>query len=485
MSDFESVHQLAQATASNKDIPDELTFAEVIKNRTAPPCSLSNFMDYLYYVEHNAEPLQFFLWYCDYIHRWSSLLPRQKALAPVWDPARTAEPRSRFITYSHKRARSLKMSKIISIMEMNLENETSSPPRDEGSRKSTSSSSLSSSRPRTPPSAVLSPTESTKGDWQPFTIQPFRDEVSRVVRQYIAESAPRQLNLAPHDREACLRAAQHTTHPSSLLPAFTAAEANLRGTSHPNFIRWSKSNANRARVVFIRVIGIVLVLLGLGLDLVLILSRRNNFLRVVCIVLWWPGLASLIASVHNLCPVLHFNNKRQLRPWELVDGGGGDQTDYAFEQQQDENRFTTPNNSSIRKSNDDDENAAAAAMTKADRIRSSYHSHCRQHHSRRGTQTSIASSTSSNSNTDPLRKTSLQTFGPRNQYARDAGWAAAGWARRPLVLGRIFGETVRVQNGALQLLQDRAVFFAVLYGGLAASALTAASLFAPAGNMFL
>jgi hypothetical protein len=42
-------------------------------------------MDYLVYVEQCAEPLQFFLWYCDYIERWRDLTPEQKAMTPKWD----------------------------------------------------------------------------------------------------------------------------------------------------------------------------------------------------------------------------------------------------------------------------------------------------------------------------------------------------------------------------------------------------------------
>lgn len=120
-------------------------------------------MDYLVYVEHSAESLQFFLWYYDYVQRWSGLLPRQKALSPVWDPEKAHEPRSRFITYSHKRARSQKMNKIISIMEM----EGDRPPLESPFDGRESRTSTTSSRPRSPPSALLSPTESTKGDWQP------------------------------------------------------------------------------------------------------------------------------------------------------------------------------------------------------------------------------------------------------------------------------------------------------------------------------
>ena len=36
MSDFESANQLAEAGASHGSIPEELSFEEVIKNRTAP-----------------------------------------------------------------------------------------------------------------------------------------------------------------------------------------------------------------------------------------------------------------------------------------------------------------------------------------------------------------------------------------------------------------------------------------------------------------
>lgn len=128
-------------------------------------------MDYLYYVEHNAESLQFFLWYCDYVERWSGLLPRQKALSQPWDPDKAKEPRSRFITYSHKRARSDKIGKIMTILEMDSEKKTKESFEGDPSRGSVSTTaSGKSSRPRTPPPAILSPTGSAKEDWQPCKI---------------------------------------------------------------------------------------------------------------------------------------------------------------------------------------------------------------------------------------------------------------------------------------------------------------------------
>jgi hypothetical protein len=41
-------------------------------------------MDYLVYVEYNAECLQFFLWYCDYVNRWSQLPCEARDLSPMW-----------------------------------------------------------------------------------------------------------------------------------------------------------------------------------------------------------------------------------------------------------------------------------------------------------------------------------------------------------------------------------------------------------------
>ncbi|SPQ27497.1 be2e4bcd-609b-4ecc-9d3a-67726bd395fa [Thermothielavioides terrestris] len=282
------------------DIPAELSFEEIIKNRTAPPCSLNDFMDYLYYVEHNAEPLQFFLWYLDYVQRWSTLLPRQKALSPPWDPEQAAEPRSRFIRYSHKRERSLKMSKVLAIMDMGQERTPSDAPQPGDAQHTSRSPSSSHSHARSLSSSILSPVESTKPDWQPFTIPPFRDELTRIVRHYISSTttntsiddsptrspnppraAPRALPLSPADRTACLAAAQHTTHPSALQPAFLAADAALRGAAaHGSFLRWARRNANPARCVCLCGLGAALVLLGCVLDALLVASRAPREWRV-------------------------------------------------------------------------------------------------------------------------------------------------------------------------------------------------------------
>jgi hypothetical protein len=43
-------------------------------------------MDYLVYVEHNAENLQFYLWFKEYERRFANLSENEKALSPEWDP---------------------------------------------------------------------------------------------------------------------------------------------------------------------------------------------------------------------------------------------------------------------------------------------------------------------------------------------------------------------------------------------------------------
>ena len=48
------------------------------------PCSIPDFLDYLIYVAHDAENLQFFLWLRDYTKRFNNLAPAQKRLSPKW-----------------------------------------------------------------------------------------------------------------------------------------------------------------------------------------------------------------------------------------------------------------------------------------------------------------------------------------------------------------------------------------------------------------
>lgn len=262
-----------------------------------------------------------------------------------------------------------------------------------------------------------------------------------MVKHYIAESSPRQLDLTQQDRDACLHAIFHTTHPSALLPAFIVAEANLKGCSHPAFIRWSVSNSNKPKLVTNCSLGALFIALGLVLDVLLILSRLSYFLRILCVLLWWPGVTILDAAIRRgLCVFLHFRNVRQVRPWEVV-------------------------NATIEEKLDD----IVASQSDA-------HFH---KHTRKETASSTLTTLSSRGS-DPLRKSSLQTFGPKNEPD------AEPWVRlyaSKSVCARVFGETVPIQNQSLQLMQDRAMLVSIVWGGLVASVLTVASLFVPSRNV--
>lgn len=109
-------------------------------------------MDYLVYVEQKAEWAQFFCWYCDYVQRWSLLLPEQKMMSPVWDPDRNAEvSKLQSKPAIHKRSESAKLSKILTIMERDAIMAAKDEARDEA--KSTTADSPSGAE--------------TPGDWQP------------------------------------------------------------------------------------------------------------------------------------------------------------------------------------------------------------------------------------------------------------------------------------------------------------------------------
>jgi len=48
-------------------------------------------MNYLKYIEHSAENLQFYLWFRDYCARWEQLPQSEKALSSIWTQAQQIE----------------------------------------------------------------------------------------------------------------------------------------------------------------------------------------------------------------------------------------------------------------------------------------------------------------------------------------------------------------------------------------------------------
>lgn len=100
----------SQGAAISYGIPDALSFDRIIDGGTCPvrvnrwqqptpfrqcqfdrgltvptqPCTARDFMNYLIYIEHAAENLQFWLWFRDYTKRFAQLPQSEQSLAPVW-----------------------------------------------------------------------------------------------------------------------------------------------------------------------------------------------------------------------------------------------------------------------------------------------------------------------------------------------------------------------------------------------------------------
>lgn len=161
------------------------------------------------------------------------------------------------------------------------------------------------------------------------TVQPFREEISRIITIYVADGGSRQLNLSAKERNALLHALENTTHPSAFRNVLTTVEFSLRSQNHPNFIRWTICNGNRPRVIFARGLGISGILAGLITGILIALSGAGRGWRVMSFVGFMIGIATLIAAWKGMCVVLHGMHHRHLRPWELF--GDADQVESEME----------------------------------------------------------------------------------------------------------------------------------------------------------
>jgi hypothetical protein len=161
--------------------------------------------------------------------------------------------------------------------------------------------------------------QSTNTNSFEVTIQPFREEIDRVIVTYIKAHAPRELNLSDRERTALLKALEYTTHPTAFRAILQTVENALRHQAHPNFIRWTICNGNRPRVVFARGLGIATILLGFIAAIMITLSHARRGWRVLAAVSWVIGVATLMAGWKGMCVVLHGMHHRHLRPWELFE----------------------------------------------------------------------------------------------------------------------------------------------------------------------
>ncbi|TVY83806.1 hypothetical protein LSUE1_G001217 [Lachnellula suecica] len=436
-----------RAKSSQRVIPDGLSFDEIINKKTLPPCSVGDFMDYLVYIEHDAENLQFFLWYKDYCRRFDALPEKEKALSPAW--VQETEDVPDLSKDSEKDPKKkVKRETIQGMMESGYDTKGAalfsedkmetpmSPIKENGSHFAPSVSDATT----VPTNAEVTAQAGLK--WQGFTVQPMRDEVNRVMRHYLAFTAPRELNLSHKDRALCLHALQHTTHPSAFLPAVNIAETALRGQSHPNFVRWSICNGNKPRVFFVRTMGVSNILFGFLIAILLTLSRASRWFRIFAALEWFIGISTMVCAYKGLCIIMHHSHSRNLRPWEQD-----------LDVELGENRRNSTSSTAQR-------DTTMASRT--------------GHYDDSSKEDDDASSTFAAEN--------MNVFGPKNSFD-SASWISK-YEKRP-ILSKVFEKhSVWTQDDTLRILQDKIVLGANLWAVILTVPLTIIFVALPKGNFY-
>lgn len=291
-------------------------------------------MNYLFYIEHSAENLQFMLWLRDYIKRFSELPESEKVLAPPITEERleaeTAGPRAAPKKVNPEavailRGTDFEAPRVSTIEKINVFDDGASTSDSEclsmTSPSDGDASTLKSSKKTDFKQVAANAYESVDVKLQPceqqnahhsvlphadkvlVTIQPFREEISRIIATYITDGSPRQLNLASKERAALLRALASTTHPSAFTHVLRTVEWTLRHQAHPNFIRWTICNGNRPRVIFARGLGIGGIMGGIITAVLLTISNASRAWRVMAAIPFLIGIATLFAAWKGMCVV--------------------------------------------------------------------------------------------------------------------------------------------------------------------------------------
>ncbi|KAL3422693.1 hypothetical protein PVAG01_06849 [Phlyctema vagabunda] len=433
----ECARYVERAKNSERAIPSGLSFEDVvIKNTALPPCSLNDFMDYLIYVEHSAENLQFYLWYREYERRFEALPESEKALSPPWTPENSEIPKLAPEPEECNMARRLPKRRKSSAVSMLARDPIFAEISDKSSVPLPANHAAVLASVKDNASFVSRATETshsqsggTNMKWEPFSVQPFRDEISRLIHHYLLFSSPRELNLSHRDRASMLHALQHTTHPSALAPALNIVESTLKGQAHPNFIRWSICNGNKPRVFFVRTMGITFTTIGCAVVVLLTLSSANRWWRLFAALPWFIGISTLIAACKGLCMIMHHSHSRNLRPWEQ------DLTmDFEAGRQSDEIGMA----SRIAKDGDEDDKNTLAS------------------------------------------RPSLQSFGDKNEW--EGEWLIH--YKKKSLLRKIFARSVYTQEAALRILQDKIVLGANIWAAIITTILTAVFIALPGDNLY-
>lgn len=281
-------------------------------------------MDYLVYVTHDAENLQFYLWMADYCRRFKNAPKKETDLSPKWtlDERRPSLNHAEDLSYrisdspmtsSGARETDLNETEDISSVSTLGDQQSCDYPRTMSWKTSTTSDASFNSM--------------TGSRRQSYNVQPFRSEIERIVSHYIIPGSPRELNLSHKDRRVVLQALQQTTHPSALSIIKNMLDMTLRNRAHPNFIRWSICNGNTPRTFFLRGFAVMNITIGFIVATLLTLSSVSRWFRITAAVEWWFGITNFIAASQGLCILLHRRHTRNIRPWEI--SGTGHQRKYS------------------------------------------------------------------------------------------------------------------------------------------------------------
>ncbi|KAJ4583790.1 hypothetical protein HRR86_002286 [Exophiala dermatitidis] len=305
-------------------IPEALSFEKIISGGTCPPVTTREFMDFLRYIEHAPENLQFYLWYRDYCKRFAELPVSEQRLAPEW----TAEQALAERTAAEKEKLPKKVTSSTAAVFRGTDFE-----RTNKAALSDAAPNPFNTPPQTPsandhdsnaPSTVGFSDDSTTlrsgtinhskkaeaafegvGALQPFTIQPFREEISRIIATYIVEGGARSLNLSSKEKAVVMKALSFTTHPSAFRDVVATVEWSLRHQAHPNFIRWTICNGNKPRQTFARGLGVSGIVAGIVYGIVITLSSANRGWRALAFLGLFIGIATLFAAWKGMCVVGH------------------------------------------------------------------------------------------------------------------------------------------------------------------------------------
>jgi len=327
-----SIHDSLNSGSSgmSNGIPEALSFDTIIAGGACPPCTVRDFMNFLKYIERSAENLQFFLWYRDYVKRFNALPESERVLSPEWtgdvNPNNEVKPSPQY--FNADAAAILKGTDFANEgktaeSEMGGNNPFFTPPRTPTSMEHRGDYSIDS-YDDSMTTGKVDHTQRAAGafdhaglKWKPLSVQPYREEINRIISIYIAENGSRQLNLSSKEHTTLLHALQNTTHPSAFHEVITSIEWTLRCQAHPNFVRWTICNGNRPRVIFARGLGIGGIVAGLIVAIILTLSSAGRAWRVISLIGFFIGISTLIAAWKGMCVVLHGMHHRHLRPWEL------------------------------------------------------------------------------------------------------------------------------------------------------------------------